>query len=497
MSTQKSSSFLRLLIFLFFSIIAGHNAGAQIQQRFTLDDVVNRAQETSVDAFRAQHQYRGSFWRHRSYRATYLPQLGLDASIPNLNRSITPVTLPDGSDVFVRRSLATSAANLSLTQSVGLTGGQIFLNSGLQRIDLIRDSVVTSYSSTPISIGFMQPLFGFNTYKWERQIEPLHYKEAQRQYIEDKENIAIRATNHFFDLLNAQINLEISQTNYTNNDTLYKIAQGRYSLGKIAENDLLEMELNFLNAQSRLEQSKIDYQHALFRLRSYLSLDGNSDIVLELPVNVPDLTINADIAIQKALDNRPDAIAFRKNVIEAERELARAKAENRLNINLYAAYGLAQTGPHIPDVYQNPLDQQQLMVGVQVPILDWGVAKGRVKMAESFRELVETNVNQAKIDFKQEIYLKALHFNMLQQQLEVAAKADTVALKRYQVTKQRFLIGRIDIIPLNLAQEAKDLAAQGYINALRNYWTSYYEMRRLTHYDFLYNKPIEYEFSGS
>jgi len=490
-----NNNFLLVTACLLLNLSIFNGIAQNTRTYYTLEEVVKTAQKNSVDAYRAKHRYKGSYWQHRSYKAAYLPQLSLDASIPNLNRSISPITLPDGSDVFIRRSLASSSANLSVSQAVGLTGGQLFLNSSLQRIDLIRDSIITSYSSTPISIGFSQPLFGFNAYKWERRIEPLRYKESQRQFIEEQENIAIRATNLFFDLLNAQINIEITKANFSNNDTLYKIALGRYNLGKIAENELLEMELNFLNAQSRLEQSRIDYQAALFKFRSYLGIKNNDEVELALPLNTPDIRIDAQKAVAEALKNRPDAIANQKNIIESERDLARAKADNRFNINMYAAYGLAQSAPLFSDIYQNPLDQQQLVLGVQIPILDWGVAKGKIKMAESYQELVRTNVEQAIIDFEQEIYLKTLHFNMLIQQLNIAAKADTIGMKRYEVTKQRFLIGRIDIIPLNLAQEAKDMATQSYINALRAYWTAYYEIRRLTHYDFLNNKNLEADFN--
>jgi len=491
---RNKAAFLILCISL--SLINSSLTAQQAKKVLTLKEVIIIARNNSLDAIRAKHTYKGSYWQYKTYKAGYLPQLSLDATIPSLNRTISPVTLPDGTDVFINRSLSNSTANISLSQNIGITGGKLYLNSGIQRIDLIKNPITTSYSSTPVSIGFNQPLFGFNTYKWERKIEPLKYEEAQKQYVEDQENIAIRATNYFFDLLNAQINVEISATNYSNNDTLYKIAKGRYNLGKIAENELLEMELNFLNSEARLEQNRIDYQSALFKFRSYLSIKDTEQIDLVLPLNVPAMTVDPSKAMTEALKNRPDALAQQKNLIEAERDLAKAKADNRFNINLFGLYGLTQTAEKFNNVYKSPLDQQQLVIGFQIPLLDWGVAKGKIKMAESNRELVKTNAEQAVIDFEQEIYLKSMQYNMLPKQLGLAAKADTIALKRYEVTKQRFLIGRIDIIPLNLAEEAKDLAKQAYINSLRNFWSSYYEMRKLTHFDFLKNEGISVSFEN-
>ena len=215
-----------------------------------------------------------------------------------------------------------------------------------------------------------------------------------------------------------------------------------------------------------------------------------------LPLNIPDFKVDPGKAVSEALKNRPDAIAQQGNLIEAERDLAKAKADNRFNVNFYGVYGLTQTADSFNNVYKTPLDQQQLIVGIQVPLLNWGVSKGKIKMAESYRELVKTNVEQAEIDFEQEIYLKSMNYNMLVKQLEIAAKADTIALKRYEVTKQRFLIGRIDIIPLNLAEQAKDMAKQAYINSLRNFWSGYYEMRKLTHYDFLRKESIAVDFNN-
>jgi outer membrane protein TolC len=463
---------------------------------YSLEDVITMARESSPNALMARHRYRGSFWQYRTFRAGYLPNLRLDGTIPNLNRTIQAITLPDGSDIFVRRSLATSSGNLALSQTIFPTGGQLFVSSGLQRIDLINDDqTVASYLSTPINIGFRQPIFAYNPYRWERQIEPMRFEEAKKQYVESLENISIRATNLFFDLLLAQINIGINRINLASNDTLYRIAEGRYSLGRIAENELLQMELNLLNSEAQLDQSIIDYEAALFSLRSFLGLEGADGIELLPPSDAHDLQIDVSAALAEARKNRADIIAQQRQLIEAESEVSRARSGSRFNANLFAVYGLTQTGDDLPSVYLDPLDQQQLTIGVQIPILDWGVAKGRIKMAESNMELMNTTVGQAMVDFEQEVFLRVMEFNMLKSQLEIAQKADIIADKRFEVTRERFMIGRIDIIELNLAIEEKDRSKQRYLAAMRNYWRGFYEIRRLTLYDFLNDQPLEVDFT--
>jgi outer membrane protein TolC len=181
--------------------------------------------------------------------------------------------------------------------------------------------------------------------------------------------------------------------------------------------------------------------------------------------------------------------------LEAESQVQQARLENRFNANLYAEYGLTQSTADFDKVYADPQDEQMVSFGISIPILDWGLARGKIKMAQSNRELVKTTVEQQQIDFDQEVFLKVMQYNMQQNQLAIAAKADTVAQKRYYVTKQRYLIGKIDITDLNIAQTETDGAQLGYISTLRSYWKNFYEMRKLTLFDFVENKKIEVDFN--
>ena len=147
------------------------------------------------------------------------------------------------------------------------------------------------------------------------------------------------------------------------------------------------------------------------------------------------------------------------------------------------------------EAYKNPLDQQQLQVGITLPILDWGVARGRIKIAESNQEIVKTAIEQEQIDFDQEVFLLVARFNMQYQQVVIAAKSDTVAQKGYDITKARYLIGKISITDLNIAQREADQSKSNYVNALWTYWSNYYQLRRLTLYDFKLDLPIEVDHS--
>ena len=224
-------------VFLIFFIVQITFAIGQEVVKFNLNEVIKIAQDQSPDAQMAKHRYRRSYWSYRTFKATYLPGLRFDATLPNINRTINAIASQDGSTVYTPQSLQSYAVSLSINQKIGITGGEVFLSSGIQRLDnYYSDSTVTQYLTNMVNIGIRQPIFHYNPYKWDRLIEPMKFEEAQRLYIETNEQVSITAVEHFFALLLAQIELGIATKNYANYDTLYKIAQGRYNLGKIAEN---------------------------------------------------------------------------------------------------------------------------------------------------------------------------------------------------------------------------------------------------------------------
>ena len=461
-------------------------------ERFTLDDVIRIARDQSPDAILARHRFRASYWSFRSFRANYLPSLNVSGSLPNFDRSITWNTTTQ--DIVEANSI-TNLGRLFLSQNIGLTGGNISLSSQLQQINILGSDGYTHYLSTPISIQYSQPLFAFNGMKWERKIQPMLYDEAKKNYLDALEQVSLRAVGRFFDLALAELNVRIAKLNFSNSDTLYKIAQGRYNIGTIAENDVLQMQLSYLNAKTSLNQAEIDLANQKARLRSYLGYNDKIDFELILPDSIPDIKLEYQKVMDLAMQNNPDVMSWKRRSLESERDVAQAKG-NRRNINLDVSYGkIHKEAAALPEVYQKPFnDQQGFEVSLRVPILDWGRGKGTVKMAESNEELVNVQLQQEQSDFEQNVFLQVMQFNLQFDQVHIAAISDTIGQKRYDVTKQRFLIGRIDVLNLNDALKEKDSAKRGYISSLRGYWNYFYTLRQLTLFDFLDNKPLGEDF---
>ncbi len=485
-----------LLTFSFLIVSNLYNpVFSQSKVKYTLNEVISIAQKQSPDALMAIHRFQKSYWSYRSFKAAYLPNLQLNGTLPNVNRSITAVPSQNGTISYTPQSITNYSLDLSLKQKIGLTGGEIFLSSGLAQMDnYLSDTIRRQFLSNLITLGINQPLFSYNQYKWDKKLKPMEYEQAKRIYLENNEDIAIKAINYFFSLLSAQIEKEIAQKNYHNYDTLYRIAKGRYNLGKIAENDLLQLELNLLKADASVDNAKLNYDNRLFLFKSFLRLKDTLNVELIPPAVTPYFKIPIQQAIDAAKNNTSEGMDFQRRLIEAESDVNRAKMNGRFDATVFATVGLTQTADKLHEAYKNPLDQERVTVGITLPILDWGMARGGIKMAESNRDLVKTAVEQDRIDFEQNIYLQIMQFKMQKKQLFIAAKSDTVAQKRYEITHKRYMIGKINnVLDLNMAQIDDDNARKSYFNSLNDYWKNYYRIRKMTLFDFEKNRPLTFD----
>ncbi|MFC2087891.1 TolC family protein [Bacteroidota bacterium] len=484
-------SIYTIIFLLFISSLFGQ----ENSKKLALEDVLEVAKSQSFQAILAKHRFRQNYWRYRTYKAEFLPSINLLSNVINLQNTIIQNLQDDGTNVNIQRNQNNTDATLEIEQNIGITGGRIFIQSYLNRNDdFLNSENPFSYRSQPFEIGFNQPINGYNSLIWKKRIEPLRYDAAKKTYLQDMENVSIRAINYFFDLALAQVNLKLAEINYANTDTLYKISTGRYNIGTISESELLQMELKFLNADLALNQARLDLEVRKSRLRTFLGFNEKVNIELLIPTDIPDFEIDPLNAIKLANNNNPELLDLERRLLEAEQEVAQSKSEKGINANLIASYGLAQKSFEFKNVYSNPQASQTVRAGIQIPILDWGLVRGKYKMALSALEVERTSVSQSRIDFEQNVFNEVMQFNLQDNQLLIASKADTIAQIRYDVTKHRFLIGKIDVLDLNIALQEKDDAKRSYIAALKLYWISLFNMRALTLYDFEQNKTIDTDF---
>jgi outer membrane protein TolC len=464
--------------------------GAQQPRTLTLQQAVDLAQAQGHQARSAEATRDAADFRNRQFASRLLPQLSLNGTVPSYNRSIIEVQQPDGSSLFRPRDQTNANLSVQLSQTLPMTGTNIFLSSSLARVKVSGPSGFETWSSTPFTIGLRQDLLRPNTTRWDQREQDLRGDLAERQYLEAREDIAMAVAGQFFDAYAARMQLENATKNVAVNDTLYKINTGRYEIGKIGENDLLQSELASLRARASVDDSRLNFDRAMAALRLAMNLPEGEPIDLQVDGVVPEVTVDTVRAVEEALRNSSTMGQASLQRLQADRAVNQARLSDGISASVQATYGYNASGDAFRSAYQELREAQQFSVGVQVPLWQWGAHHEGVEAARADRERIvsdaETSVRQAELDAR----FAVLALEQAARNLTIAAKADTVAIKRYEVAYNRYVIGRIDIDNLYLAQNEKDQALVSYVQALRGYWQAYFRLRRITLFDFVSGKPI-------
>lgn len=341
------------------------SAQAQAMQRnLTLDEAIAMARRNSVDAAVALNELKTAYWEYRTFRANLLPEINFSSTLPSYNKNYNPYQQSDGSYTYVRNDYLGLSGNISIDQNIWLTGGKLSLSSSLDFMKQLNGDKTRQFMSVPIALTLTQPIFGTNTIKWERKIEPLRYREAKASFLSATEEVTMTTINYFFNLLLALENVNIARQNLENAQKLYKVAIAKREMGKISENDVLQLKLNLLNAESDLTDNESTMKSNMFKLCSFLDIDGDTELVPIVPDSIPQVELVYQNVLDKALENNPFAINIRRRQLEADYNVAKARGNMR-QISLYAQVGFTGTHNELSQSYNHLKDNQIVEVGIK------------------------------------------------------------------------------------------------------------------------------------
>lgn len=468
----------------------GRSARAQSTTTLTLDQAIAIAMQRGPTARSASSSRDAARFRDNAFNARLLPQLSLAGDLPIYSRAIIPVIQPDGSTKFVTQQQQQSALSLQMAQRLPFTGGDLFVSSGITNINILGQQNQKLWRSTPFQVGIRQQLFRPNALAWDNREQDIRSDVAERQYAEARETIAQTTASLFFDLFAARTALANAEANARVNDTLFTLNKGRYEVGRIGENDLLQSELAVLRSRNAVDAARLNAQRAAASLRLHLGVPIDAPIELQVTNDVPAVVVDTTVAVREALKNAAQLRDLDLQELQQKRRVNEARRNTSIGTTVSASVGYNQTAQTVGDAYKSPLQSQQFSVGVEMPLVQWGARRAQIQAAQADQDRVAIDARTARERRAQDALFAALELEQASRLLTTAAKADSVGTKRFEVARNRYTIGRIDISNLFIAQVEKDQALENYVQALRGYWDAYYRIRRLTLYDFVKGAPI-------
>ena len=465
-------------------------------QSMSLESAINISRSQSVEAKEARQSFISTYWAYRSYKASRLPSFNLYGGLMNFDRSLTLMqSYEDGSFHYVNSYNLQNSLGLQVSQNLTFTGGTLSVYSDLSRIDQFGMDKSLTWYSQPVTVSYYQPLFTYNQFKWDKKIVPKEYERGKRRYMESMEQITINTVRAYHSLILARMNNDIATSNYANTGRMLSVARERQMLGSVTRDELLQLELRMLNDSISINETAVSVREAQMVLNSVLGYDESYEISPVLEENLPDVYMDYDLVMSKAMENSTFNLDNEINLLNAEAAVAQAKASRGISMSLNARFGLSQTAPDFGGVYSDLLDQEVVGLSFSVPIFDWGLGKGKVQKAKAAQEVVRAQVQQSENDFRRQIFTAVGQFNNQRHQCSVSKRAMLIALERYELMMEKFRSGKASVMELNTAQSENDTALQKYITDVSNFWEYYYTLRQYTLYDFIKGKDLDIDFN--
>lgn len=460
-----------------------------------MQQVVQLAQENSISAMSNRNTFAAQYWSYRSYKAELRPSLNLSANLANFNRSLVALQDYNTGTISYRANYNLSNdATLYVSQSVPWTGGTLSLSTSLSRLDQYNPSRLTTYYAQPIYLSYAQSLWGFNRFKWDKKTEPKEYEVAKRQYIENMEQVNQNAVAYFWNYVSAKESFERASKSFDDSKRLFEAGQTRFAMGTITRDDLMQIEVSMLNDSLSLTSSKVNLRSALNRLCSYIGYKEDTELNLIIDYDIPDITLDYDDVLARALENSSFNLSQEISYINTERNVAQAKANRGISASVNARFGLSGSADTFNDTFVQLKDQEVVGVSLNIPILDWGLARGRVRMAEANALTTRNSLEQSMIDYRQNLFTQVMQFNDQHSRCEISKRAAELAEDSYQLALKSFGNGSMDMTKLDQIKQKRDSALSSYLTNVASFWSSYFGIRKATLFDYISGTDISAEF---
>lgn len=130
------------LILLITTSLELYSQGSQkIKYTLNLNEVITLASDSSLDVFIAQNSYLVEYWVYKNYKAGKLPFIDLYTTPATYNKSyIQEYNFSDSSYYYVDQQKLNSYLNLSLNQNIFKTGGRVFIDSDIARLENLKNN---------------------------------------------------------------------------------------------------------------------------------------------------------------------------------------------------------------------------------------------------------------------------------------------------------------------------------------------------------------------
>ena len=477
-------SFLILVNLIFTNLAA--------QKGLTLEQALTVAESNSPTVIKTRLNL------ERSRENLNVQQAGLKSKFA---LSVNPLTYSQNraynisTEIFNTSKSIKSSGSFTIVQPVLPTDATITLSDNFSYTNTIVNeqypkSVGVIYNND-VGISISQPLFTYNHIKLNLKTLQLQLENAQLTYAVQLLATEKSVTQAFYAVYQAQQSMEIAHQAFLNMVKNYEITKNKANAGISARSEMVQAELNLETTKSTYENAQVSFENAKDQFKENIGYDLYEDIIVLPDISV-DTTIKVDVAfaIDQGLANRMELRERQITIESSLLDLVTVKALNKFNGTLNLSFGYNGNNSQLPDIYKDPVDNENVAVTFSIPIYDWGQEKSRIKAQEATIESNKVDLNTQQNDIILTIRQSNRNLKNLINQIEIAKVSVTNAQLTYDLNLEKYKNGTLTGMDLSIFQNQLSQNKLNYTNSLISYKLELLNLKILTLYDFEKKQPV-------
>lgn len=471
-----------------------------------LEKSIEIAKEKSFDMLRLKQSLKIAEYNLKSATSKFKTQIDMDLVVPSINRAITPNTNDQGITTLQKTNYTRNSGTLNITQPLP-TDGKISIESSISNRDDYQNDKRSSQLFT--SIQLTQPinsLFGYNNIKAQYKQSILAYEQSQKSMKREELNLTYSVTDAFFRMISVQKRKELAGLNLDRQKEAYTIAKNKFDAGLIKEVDALQMEVDLAAAQNDYDLAQVNQSSTMNSFKDVLGLLLTDSVTLSSELTYKVVIIDPKMAVDLAMKNRLEIRDQEINIELAKLKIKETKAEGMVKGNLIA--NIQKTGSNgsqgqalsnslkstfntsATDFTSNRTPDYVIGLNIKIPILDWGDNRAQVNKTRAMLQQNLYTQEETKRTIEREVLNLVEELNSSLKRLQLLEKNVLIAVKSFEITRQRFSDGNIDSQALALERERLNGAYNSHLSAYINYQLMLADIMRKTFFDFQRDKSI-------
>lgn len=491
---MKKSLFIKTLVTTIIFFGGTFSSNAQELKVLTLNEALKIAEQQSPQLIQSRLSLKQSEESLNAQNAAMKSKfsLTLNPFSYSKNRSFQEYN----SDWYTSETKS-SSGTFTISQPLKWSDGTISLNNRLnwqESSSDIADNKKNQRFTNNVYIQLDQPLFTYNKTKMQLRELELSYENTKLSYAIQQLNIEKSVTQDFYGVYQNQKDLKIAKDEYKNQEANYEIVKNKVEAGLIAKEELFQAEVNFASSKSTLYNKEIALENSKDAFKQMLGMDLNEDFVILADIAVNQIKVDMQKAIEYAMQQRMELRQKEITLEKALFSLIQTKAQNEFKGSISAKVGILGENRKFGEIYNNPQDNQNISLSLNIPVWDWGEKKARIKATEASIESTRLTNAEERKSIVLNVRKVCRNLPNLINQIEIARQNEKNAIRTYELNVEKYKNGSITGMDLQQFQNQLTQKKQALTTALIQYKMELLNLKIQTLWDFESNKsylPVE------